>query len=315
MTSTARGAASGAAGCGSERRGPHFRPGVSGLRVGCGPRARSAALRVPRSGEWAAAGRGGRGRGSGRPAGRLGLSRLLPGWRVGPLGRRRRPPGVWTTARWTGPPWDSCEVRGPREALRRSRGVPSALRSVSCASRRGARETWCPRWPHVGGPVSVSLSAESGEPSDSCAGEAARAVSSAQNQPLRASWAQQVGRWRWRRAVRLEGPGSSETLRPRSGAAQSPEDDRLFGYPFWVGLDTSGSSVGLHTHFPEARVRAWLHTVGDIGGTAPEWGLRSWAAPSCLHRERALPNCHPPPLPPSFLFVACDIACTSRRYI
>lgn len=119
MTSTARGAASGAAGCGSERRGPHFRPGVSALRVGCGPRAGSAALRVPRSGEWAATGRGGRGRGSGRPAGRLGLSRLLPGWRVGALGRRRRPPGVWTTARWTGPPWDSCEVRG------RARGTPA----------------------------------------------------------------------------------------------------------------------------------------------------------------------------------------------
>lgn len=314
MTSTARGAASGAAGCGSERRGPHFRPGVSGLRVGCGPRAGSAALRVPRSGEWAAAGRGGRGRGSGRPAGRLGLSRLLPGWRVGALGRRRRPPGVWTTARWTGPPWDSCEVRGrargtPAFSGRSVRAAVGKLRIPSgrarnlvpaVASRR--RSSLCLSLRRVGRAFRLL-----------CRGGSQGRQLCAEPAPPRLVGP--AGRWRWRRAVRLEGPGSSETLRPRPGAAQSPEDDRLFGYPFWVGLGTSGSSVGLHTHFPEARVRAWLHTVGDIGGTVPEWGLRSWAAPSCLHRERALPNCHPPPLPPSFLFVACDIACTSRRYI
>lgn len=240
------------------------------MRVGCGPRAGSVALREPRSGEWAAAGRGGRGPGSGRPAGRLGLSRLLPGWRVGALGRRRPPPGVWTTARWTGSPRGTrARSAVAREALRRSRGVPSALRSVSCASRRGACGTWCPWWPHVEGPLSVSLSAESGRTFRLLCrgGSQDRQLCAAPAPPRPVGPA---GRWRWRRAVRLEGPGSSETVRPRPGAAQSPEEDRLLGYPFWVGLGTSGGSVGLRTHFPEAHVQAWLHTVGDIGGTAPE---------------------------------------------
>lgn len=181
-------------------------------------------------------------------------------------------------------PWDPCGAR-------RSRRAPSASRSVSRASPRGARGTWCPRWPHAGGPLSPQSRSE---PADG------RAVSAAQSQPsLRVPGAPQVGGGGAAQSS-LRVPAAPPPRRCARGLGQGGQD---FG---WCPLGR-----------PWHRFCGAPHTLGgDLRRDICKGQLLSgvFRAGERLV-STLLANCPLSPLPPSFLFVACGIPYTSERDI
>lgn len=126
-----------------------------------------------------------------------------------------------------------------------------------------------------------------------------------------------AGKWRWQSAVLPEGPGSSETLRPlrpRPGAAQCPEEDRLLGYALWgrplrIRLVLWGST---HTS-PRPAFGLGSISTGILQGQLLSGVFRAGELLATSAESSALPDCLLSALPPSFLFVACDSSC--KRHI
>lgn len=225
-------------GCGLSAAGPGAGQGGRGVGGRCWE---------PRAGERAAAGRAG---GGGRASGEAAVPprpQPSPGGLESPGARPLPAAGSVCGRPRAGralhpPPWGS---RGARRSRRAPVGKAAHPRPRGTGERRGegrtrARGTWCPRWPHVGGPLSPLSAQSRSEPSRCVPGGCRRCAEPA----LRAPWAPQVGGGGAGQSSLRVPPPPTETLRPRPGAARSWEEGTGFRVMMPFGAASAHESGG-----------------------------------------------------------------------